>query len=271
MSARCYRLGPELCHLLANESDSLTVSCQHEFEHTIAVCLQQRVPRHGYDLVAELLALRLPLLAQKLLAIQAQGHADDFELCFWRAVASMAAGDLLAAKQDLCHAHRLCPDEIAVHSNLAAILRTEDNHRAAQQWLQAGLRSERNAVQLWLALSSLCVAKELLAWAEELLAWRGGSLYAQLTGDVAAALALYRRVFASGERGGEFLIEFSGALGQQDCHAELGTLAWQVLGQGTLPWQVYEHFAQGFVQLNNTQQAQRCAVLAQNARQHARA
>ena len=155
-----------------------------------------------------------------------------------------------------------------MHSNLAIILRTEGNQRAAQQWLRSGLQVDANAVQLWLALLPLCAAKALLALAEELLAWRGGSLYAQMTGDVAAALALYRRIFASGERSGEFLIEFSGALGHQDCHTELSTLAWQVLGQGTLPWQVYEHFAQGFTQLNNSQQAQRCAVLAQNARAH---
>ena len=271
VTERRYPLGPELCHLLDCENDTLTAAYQHEFERTLTACLgqDQNKPRHLAALVAELVSLRLPLLALKLLAARAGGQgAEDFELIFWRGVACMAAGDLLAAKKNLSHAHRLCPDEIAVYSNLATILRMEGNYRAAQHWLRAGLRVECNAVQLWMALHQLCSAKELLALAEELLAWRGGSLYAQLTGDVTAALALYRRVFSSGELGGEFLIEFSGALGHQDCHTELGTLAWQALGQGTLPWQVYEHFAQGFTQLDNQQQAQRCSVLAQNARAH---
>ena len=270
MPVKNYPLGPELCHLLDCESETLSVSCQHEFERTLAACLDQNMhqPRHLFALVAELIALHLPLLALKLLTTQAKERDDDFALFFWCGVADMAAGDLVAAKKNFSHAHRLCPDEIAVHSNLAAILCTEGNQRAAQQWLREGLRVERNAVQLWLALQQLCSAKALLALADELHAWRGGSLYAQLTGDVDTVLALYRRVLASGERGGEFLIAFSGALGHQDCHRELGALAWQVLGQGTLPWQVYEHFAQGFTQLNNQPQAQRCAVLAQNARAH---
>ncbi len=268
MTERHYPLGPELCHLLGSESGKLSLSCQHEFEHILTACLGQNKhePRHLLALVAELVDLRLPLLALKLLAMQTQERGDDFEYVFWRGVSYMAAGDMLAAKKNFSHAHRLCPDEIAVHSNLAAILRTEGNQHAAQQWLRAGLQVARDAVQLWLALQQLCDAKALLALAEELQAWRGGSLYAQLTGDVATALALYRRVFASGERQGEFLIEFSGALGHQGCHTELGALAWQVLGQGVLPWQVYEHFALGFTQTDNQQQAQRCAALAQHAR-----
>lgn len=268
MSKQRYSLGPELCHLLACDSQTMTTASQHEFERTVAMRLQQGKLRDVVALVAELMALRLPLLVLKLLATHAKGYGDNFTLFFWRGAADMATGDLLRAKKNFSHAHRLCPEEIAVHSNLATILRTEGNSHAAQQWLQAGLRVERNAAQLWLAMSLLCEAKELLALAEELLAWRGGSLYAQLTGDVTAALTLYRRVFAGGARDGEFLIEFSGALGHQNCHTELGALAWQVLGQEVLPWQVYEHFAQGFTQLNNTQQAQRCAVLAQNARAH---
>ena len=183
----------------------------------------------------------------------------------------MAAGDLSTAKASFNHAHYLCADEISVHNNLALILHTEGNYSAARHWLRAGLQLERDAVQLWATAHQLYQAHELLALAEELSAWRGGSLYAQLTDDVSKTLALYRRIFASGERGGEFLIEFSGALGHQDCYAELATLAWQLLGQGTLPWQVYEHFAQGFTQLGNDQQARRCTVLADNARSHSTA
>lgn len=267
---RRYSLGPELRYLLDEQGETLTAACQHEFEHLLASRLRQNQPKpqHFFALIAELIDLRLPLLALQLLARPPQGNSTDaeFEVIFWRGVAYLATGDVLTAKKNFSHAHRLCPDEIAVHSHLAALLHREGNRRAAQRWLRAGLQVERNAVQLWLALHQLCEAETLLALAEELSAWRGGSLYAQLTGDVAAALALYRRVFASGERGGEFLIEFSGALGHRDCCHELSALAWQVLEQGTLPWQVYEHFAQGFTELGNEPQARRCAVLAQNAR-----
>ena len=268
---RRYSLGPELRHLLDEQEETLTATCQHEFERLLASRLKQNQHRvrHLLALVAELIDVRLPLLALQLLARPARGNRgndDEFEVIFWRGVACLATGDVWAAKKNFSRAHRLCPDEIAVHSQLAAILQREGNRRAAQRWLRAGLQVERNAVQLWLALHQLCSAETLLALAEELSAWRGGSLYAQLTGDVAAALALYRRIFAGGERGGEFLIEFSGALGHRDCCHELSALAWQVLEQGALPWQVYEHFAQGFTQLGNAPQARRCAVLAQNAR-----
>ena len=268
----CYSLGPELHHLLNEQGETLTAACQHEFEHLLASRLRQNQHRvrHLFALVAELIDLRFPLLALQLLARppHESGNADEFEFIFWRGVACLATGDISAAKKNFSRAHRLCPDEIAVHSQLAAILHREGHRRAAQRWLRAGLQIDCNAVQLWLALHQLCSAETLLALAEELSAWRGGSLYAQLTGDVAAALALYRRIFASGERSGEFLIEFSGALGHRDCCTELAAMAWQVLEQGTLPWQVYEHFAQGFTQLDNEPQAQRCAVLAQNARAH---
>ncbi len=261
-------LGPELRHLLADADGTLAGLCQHELEDTLTACLQRRKPRHLIALVAELIDLRLPLSALQLLGTQAREQADDFTLSFWQGAANMAEGDWLAAKKNFYAAHCLRPDEIAVHDNLAAILRAEGNTQAAQQWLRAGLQIDSNAVQLWSATHRLCSAKTLLALAEELQAWRGASLYAQLTGDLTAALAIYRRVFAGGERSGEFLIEFSGALGRQGCYAELGALAWQVLGQGSWPWQVYEHFAQAFTRLNNQRQAQRCTTLAQNARAH---
>ena len=274
MGKHRYSVGSELQQLLACEDDVLVVTSQQEFERTLATCLLQKKnpPKHLLAVVAELIAVRVPLLALALLAQQDEvRNNNDFALTFWRGVASMAAGDLLTAKASFNRAHNLCADEIAVHNNLALILHTEGNHSAARHWLRAGLQLERNAVQLWVTAQQLCPVQELLNLAEELSAWRGGSLYAQLTDDVNKALALYRRIFASGERGGEFLIEFSGALGHQDCHAELATLAWQLLGQDTLPWQVYEHFAQGFMQLGNAQQARRCTVLANNARTHSTA
>ena len=274
MGKHLYTLGPELQQLVASDREVLAVASQREFERTLATCLLQEKnqPQHLLALVAELIAVRVPLLALALLAQQDERQGvDEFELVFWRGVASMAVGDLLTAKASFNHAHRLRVDEVAVHNNLALILHTEGNHSAAKHWLRAGLQLERDAVQLWVTAQQLYHAQELLDLAEEVSAWRGGSLYAQLTGDVSKALALYRRIFASGERSGEFLIEFSGALGHQDCQAELATLAWQLLGQSTLPWQVYEHFAQGFMQLGNDQQAQRCTLLANNARTHSTA
>ena len=220
-------------------------------------------------LAAELITTRLPLLALELLCTHPDlQHDDDFEVIFLRAAAYMAAGDLLAAKKNFARAHQLRPEEIAVHRNLALILRGEGSQAAARDWLCAGLRLQRDAVQLWLELQLLDTPAQLLTVADELLAWRGGSLYVQLTGDVATALTLYRRVFTSGERDGAFLIEFTGALGHQHCNTELATLAWQLLAREPLPWQVYEHFAQGFTQLDNQQQAQRCLTLAAAARRH---
>lgn len=264
-------IGPELRRLLALDADR--VIGQRELERSVSVHLLQTesAPPRLLALVTELIAARLPLVALKLLTRHTDSqHDDDFAVVLLHAAATMAAGDLAAAKKNLSRAHQLRPEEIAVHYNFTILLRAEGNATAAARWLRAGLQIERDAVQLWLAARELYRPSQLLALAEELLSWRGGSLYLQLTGEVAAALSLYRRIFASGARGGEFLIEFTGALGHQDCHDELTTVAWQLLSQGTLPWQVYEHFAQSFTQLDNLPQAKRCTVLAESARRAAR-
>ena len=82
MGEHRYAVGPELQHLLASERDVLVVASQQEFERTIAACLfdNKSQPQHLLALVAELIAVRLPLLALALLAQQDDG--TEQQRCF---------------------------------------------------------------------------------------------------------------------------------------------------------------------------------------------
>ena len=252
-----YQLGQCLQQIVGHQTVSCT--CQHRFEQTIASHLQSEEEVISSEIIAELIAMQLPLLA---LAIQQRLGQEEFVDLLLRGVAYMQIGDTEAAKGNFYTAHTLAPDEIAVHANLAQIFHREGATAMADRWLEVALQIDSNAQNLWLIASQIWSSTKITKVTRQLGSWCGASLVVELNGDVDSAGQIYRQVFDGGERQAEFLIEFTGNLGYRQRFQELATIAWQLLGATPLPWQVYRHFEQAFVYLGNDKQAQRCRILA---------
>lgn len=250
-----YQLGPRLRQIVGCEV--ITCGCQHRFEWIIDYHLQ-RVASSS-EVVAELLAMQLPLLA---IREQDRLGLEGFSDFFWRAVAHMQIGDTRVAKNDFYVAHTLVPEEVVVHANLAQIFQREGSTDLAGRWLEVALRIAGNDRNLWLVATQVWSPVEIIEVARRLGSWCGASLAVELTGDLDGAGQIYRQVFDGGERQAEFLIEFTGNLGYRQRFQDLATVAWQLLGGVPLPWQVYRHFEQAYQYLGNDKQAQRCRVLA---------
>ena len=252
-----YQLGPSLQRIVGRQA--IICGCQHRFEQIIDRHLQSEEVVISNEIIAELLAMQLPLLAIK---VQNSLGQEDFVNLLLRGVAYMQLGDSRAAKRDLYAAHTLAPDEIAVHANLAQIFHREGLTAMASRWLEVALRIDGNAQNLWLIATQIWSPTKITEVARRLVSWCGASLVVELNGDVDSAGQIYRQAFDGGERQAEFLIEFTGNLGYRQRFQELATVAWQLLAGTPLPWQVYRHFEQAFEFLGNNKQAQRCRVLA---------
>ena len=255
-----YQLGPCLQQIVGIEV--ITCGCQHRFEQIIDCHLQGVGSVISREVIAELVAMQLPLLAVKIQHRLGSERQAEFDNLFWRGVAYRQIGDTRAAKHDFYAAHTVAPDEIVVHANLAQIFHDEGSKAMASRWLEIALQIDGNAQSLWLIAAQIWSPLKVSEVARQLGSWCGASLVTELTGDVDSAGQIYRQVFDSGERQAEFLIEFTGNLGYRQLFQELTAVAWQLLGGLPLPWQVYRHFEQAFQYLGNTKQAQRCQVLA---------
>lgn len=216
------------------------------------------------DLLDELTAMDLPeaVLAFAEARPEVLG-GGDFRAELAVGVAAMLTGRLTVAEDRLRVAQQLLPAEPAPYVNLAQIFLSQDRPEEAELWCISGLDAEPNHFALWDLLAEILqgrygeyMPERLMQLAEKRDSWAGISLAANqmTTGDRYLKATLLDRIYAQGERSGEFLVELTGAMGVAGQFEKIPALVWQAerLSTKGLPWQLHVHVAQAQLAMGKT-------------------
>lgn len=219
------------------------------------------------DLLDELTAMDLPDGVLELAARRPEVlGGGDFRAELAVGVAAMLTARFEEAEQRLRVAQELLPAEPAPYVNLAQIFLAQDRAEEAELWCVSGLDADANHFALWDLLAEILqgrygdyMPERLMQLAEKRNSWAGISLAANLTttGDRYLKANLLERLYAQGERGGEFLVELTGAFGVAGQFEKIPAVVWQAERTNAkgLPWQLHLHVAQAQLALGKTDEA----------------
>ncbi len=208
------------------------------------------------DLLDELTAMDLPDAVLDLAARRPEVlGGGDFRAELAVGVAAMLSARFEEAEARLRAAQSLLPAEPAPYVNLAQIFLGQDRAEEAELWCISGLDADPNHFALWDLLAEILqgrygdyMPERLMQLAEKRNSWAGISLAANLTttGDRYLKANLLERLHAQGERGGEFLVELTGAYGVAGQFEKIPAVVWQAerMNAKGLPWQLHLHVAQ---------------------------
>lgn len=218
------------------------------------------------EIVDELVAMDLPLVA----LVTIDKHKDiwkqtTFREVFAEGVAAMLAEELERAELCFRKAQNYTPEEPAPYVNLVQIMLHQERADDARVWCDAGLKAAPNHFALWEYAAALLDqmddedrAAALRTKSVELQSWAGIVTAARLAGIEGERdkVNLLSAIYLSGERDGEFLIEFTGCLGAAGRFDEIPQIIWQAekTSSSSLPWQLYVHGAQANLALGNVEQ-----------------
>jgi tetratricopeptide (TPR) repeat protein len=270
-----FPMGPKLAAYLGlaaedESSDKLARSepLDEQFVHYLRTFHEARLAglptSDVIDLMDELTAMDLPAAVLDLVEIRPEVlGGGDFRAELATGVAAMLTGRLDRAEERLRVAQALLPNEPAPYVNLAQIFLSQDRAEEAELWCVSGLDAEPNHFALWDLLAEILqgrygeyMPERLLQLAEKRNSWAGISLAASLmsTGDRYLKANLLERLYAQGERGGDFLVELTGAYGIAGQFEKIPTVVWQAERTNTkgLPWQLHLHVAQAQLAMGKT-------------------
>jgi tetratricopeptide (TPR) repeat protein len=226
------------------------------------------------DILEELIAMDLPLLAIKLVDTNLSAFMqDDFRSQLHLGNACMMVGEHARAEDCFRAAQKIVPEEPAPYVNLAQIYCHDELYDDAKAWCHAGLNIEPNNTRLWELLAWLLqktiglegAKEEISNLANKHHSWAGTSLAADLRigsepsdlSDVQAKLGALEPFFNEGVRDHDFLIEYTAILGSCGQYEKIPAILWQVEKSTTskLPWQLRLHAIQAFMGLGRDDQA----------------
>jgi tetratricopeptide (TPR) repeat protein len=214
------------------------------------------------DLVDELVAMDLPFVALKLIdSCAVYWHRNHFRGVLAEGIAAMQVEDLERSERCFRLAQGLAPTEPAAYVNLVQIMISQDRLPEARTWCQAGLTAEPNNYNLWDLLAELAGREkaefshhDIISAAKEFHSWAGYSLAADLDPDAnSQTKAGHLDAFYNhGERSGDFLIEYTGALGAAGHFDRIPQIIWQAekLASESIPWKLHLHGAQAHLAMN---------------------
>ena len=182
-------------------------------------------------------------------------HKSDFRLLLAQGCAHMLVSQIEEAIEVLGEAHAVKADEPAPCINLAKIFYSMNEDSSAQQWAEAGLALDPNNQQLWEICGRIACAENMEAagnqireLGEKFDSYSGLSLAAELIdpNDSLLKAQMMEKVYTSGDRSPEFLIEYTAALGMAGQYDKVTSVIWQAekLDGQNIPWQLYAHGAQ---------------------------
>ncbi len=229
---------------------------------------------HLVDLLEELVAMNLPLLAIKLVdAYPDLFPQDDFRALLHLGNAAMLVSDLTRAESAFIDAQKLVPEEPAPYVNLVQIYCHDGLMDQAERWCQAGLDAESDNTRLWELiawieqqkmgtdeLDAKAVAQRIRSLATSKNSWAGLSLASELENpeDALSKVSVLEPFWSEGCRDDAFLIEYTAALGMAGKYDKIPAIIWQVETQETnkkLAWQLYLHLIQSFMGLGRDDDA----------------
>lgn len=214
------------------------------------------------DLVDELVAMDLPLMALKLIdQFPDAWHRDQFRGVLAEGIAAMQVGELDRSEKCFRIAQTLVPAEPAPYVNLVQILIHGDRLVEARTWCEAGLMVEPNNLNLWDLMADIsCREKEsfshhdIINSAKKYHSWAGYSLAADLDPQANSQTKAGHldSFYHQGERSAEFLIEYTGALGSAGDFEKIPQIIWQAekFSSEPLPWKLHLHGAQAHLAMN---------------------
>jgi hypothetical protein len=214
------------------------------------------------DLVDELVAMDLPLVALKLIdAFPNLWHRNHFRGALAEGIAAMQVEDLERAEISFRVAQGLVPAEPAPYVNLVQIMIFQDRLADARTWCQAGLTAEPNNFNLWDLMADIASREkaefshhDIIEAAKQFDSWAGYSMAADLDPDANSQTkaAHLDPFYNHGERSSDFLIEYTGALGAAGHFEKIPQIIWQAekFASDPIPWKLHLHGAQAHLAMN---------------------
>ena len=231
------------------------------------------------DVMDELVAMDMPdVVTSVYRAHSTLLPAGDFRALLAIAVAAMLSGDYDTAVAKFAEAQVVNPREPAPYVNIGKILLHRGNSAEAEAWIESGLVAQPNYAPMWELAAAHDqdvhgldgAAERIRARAVSLDSWSGVSLAADLASPPDnARKAAWLSEFESHDSDLDYLVEYTGALGQAGDFAKIPTLVWRAEREAgkSLPWQLRVHCAQAHMAMNDDAgwERQMAAVLKDSA------
>ncbi len=259
------------------EAHEVIDEVKHQFEnlfYNFAKNNLQKNPLAQLEIVEELVGMGLPELASKVAQLSDEliQNTDTFPAHFYLGCAAMSVGDLVEAEERFIKAQQLEPLELAPYLNLARIFSSQNNIESAIRWIEVGLDVESNYHHFWEMLAQLYYQKFgkenfikfLMETGETKNSWVASSLVGELEKETRPELKyeLLKKYYASGERDSNFLMEYTGILGDMEKFEEVLAIITQV--QMSLktktPWQLVMHLFQAYYALGRDEELKTCVT-----------
>lgn len=162
------------------------------------------------------------------------------------------------------------PEEPASYVNIASVYYAQSQDQRAKEWILAGLDIDPNHKRLWEILASILLhankesaGQDLRAIAETKQSYLGLSLAADLLEpqDQMFKAELLDDLYASlAEPDGEFLVEYTAALGMAQRFESIPAVVWkaQKIAGTKLPWKLHAHALQANLAMEKIDEASAC-------------
>jgi len=219
------------------------------------------------DILDELVAMDLPKAAVNLYEASTDiWSGTNFRGELSVGIAAMYLKDLSMAHEHLANAQRIIPEEPSPYINIVQILLFQNDFKSAREWIDTGLTAEPNNYSLWDQLADILqeeyggeFGNKLLEIANEKKAWAGVCLASEIiqSADTQLKHSLLEPFYSKGERGHEFLIEYTASMGVSGNYSSIPQVLWDAEQNSTkgVPWQLYVHCAQAHIALNEKETA----------------
>ncbi len=228
-------------------------------------CLFLQMEQHRLEdeealvtIMDELVSMKLPIAVLKIADVHSKLWTQgDFRGLLAEGVSSMLVGELDRAETCFVHAQEMLPLEPAPYVNMIQILLHENRMEECKQWVSSGVKACPNYFGLWeLAYEYCSLAYEsrgsaVLAFeklGKDTGSWAFWSCYVDIVfeKDPAKRVEFLRSFYAKGERSSEFLLEYTGALGQAGDFEMIPPIVWEAekICGTQLPWQLWVHCLQ---------------------------
>lgn len=212
-------------------------------------------------LVDETLGMGLPFAALYLIDCNPSlWMQPDFRALLTEGIAAMLGSELPRAETCFRKAQQDSPHEPAPYVNLVRIMHHDQRWNESGEWLEAGLRADKNHIPLWELLYAQLghehppesIPRFLKEYADTLNSWAGMSLLADCLPDTNSKVRaqLLEPFYRQGERSGAFLTEYTGALGSAGEYEQIPSIVWQAQKLSSEnSWQLLLHGAQAHLAL----------------------
>ena len=272
-----YPAGPAVRLFLGlDESQSLSEDSSPVLDGAFEKFMALYIAAHPVDSADELAALIDELykmgFAELAMVIHKRNAnidiANQFHGLLALGAAALMTGDVQLAEGASVRAQALAPQEVAPYFNAALAMQGAERQKDAIKWALSGLEVEKNHEPLWHLVvseniqSNIIDFKDLWQRAVDLGSWVGVAILADSTAlfTGAEALAALGHIYAEGERGEAFLVDYTGRLGQAQDFARISTIIWELQSEkGVKNWMLLWHGYQAQLAIENSENANRLA------------